>query len=119
MEIFNTLEEAQASGAETIVKDSETEYRCYMPGEIVRVEVPETITVPMRAFRKALVQVGLRQAVEDYVAAAPIEVRDDWATAPTVARDYPLIVAAGRALKQDDTAMDALFELAKQIEMTL
>ena len=115
MKTFKTEAEALASGAESIIRDGDV-WRCYMPGEIVRVEVPEAITVPMRAFRKALVQVGLRQAVEDYVAAAPIEVRDDWATAPTVARDYPLIVAAGRALKQDDTAMDALFELAKQID---
>ena len=118
MKTFKTEAKALASGAESIIRDGDI-WRCYMPGEIVRAEIPETITVPMRAFRKALVQVGLRQAVEDYVAAAPIEVRDDWATAPTVARDYPLIVAAGHALKQDEAAMDALFELAKQIEMTL
>ena len=111
----NSEKEALETGAESIIRDGDI-WRCYMPSEIVRAEIPETITVPMRAFRKALVQVGLRQAVEDYVAAAPIEVRDDWATAPTVARDYPLIVAAGHALKQDDTAMDALFELAKQID---
>ena len=36
METFNTLEEAQASGAETIIKDSDTSYRCYFAGEIER-----------------------------------------------------------------------------------
>ena len=36
MEIFNTLEEAQAAGAETIIKDAEDSYRCYFPGEIQR-----------------------------------------------------------------------------------
>jgi hypothetical protein len=75
--------------------------------------------VSMRAFRKALTQAGLRQAVEDYVATASIEVRDDWTTAQNVARDYPLIVAAGAALGQDDVAMDSLFALAKQIEAGL
>ena len=36
MKTFNTLEEAQASGAETIIKDSDTSYRCYFAGEIER-----------------------------------------------------------------------------------
>lgn len=91
-----------------------------MPGETQRPErPPEVPVVSMRAFRHALVQAGLRQAVEDYVNAAPIEVRDDWATAPTVARDNALIVAAGVALGQDNADMDALFALAVQIDATL
>lgn len=36
MKIFNTLEEAQAAGAETIIKDAEDSYRCYFPGEITK-----------------------------------------------------------------------------------
>ena len=40
METFNTLEEAQASGAETIIKDSDTSYRCYFAGEIERPAPP-------------------------------------------------------------------------------
>ena len=103
-----------------LYKDSETEIRCYAPGEIQRPEPPpEVPVVSMRAFRRALAQVGLRQAVEDYVAGAPIEVRDDWATAPNMRRDNEMILAAAAALKQDDAALDGLFALAQQIEATL
>ena len=34
MKTFATFEEAQAAGAETIIKDAEDSYRCYFPGEI-------------------------------------------------------------------------------------
>ena len=113
-------QEARALGAERIIRDSEDSYRCYMPGEIKAPDpVPEVPSVSMRAFRKALSQVGLRQAVEDYVAAAPIDVRDDWATAPSVRRDNALILAAADALKQDAAALDGLFALAGQIEAEL
>lgn len=118
MKTFKTEAKALASGAESIIRDGDI-WRCYMLGEIIHAEIQETIIVSMRAFRKALIQVGLRQAVEDYVAASSIEVKDDWATAPTVARDYPLIVAAGKALGQSDANMDTLFALAKQIESTM
>jgi hypothetical protein len=119
MIIAKTEPEALASGAESIIRDGNV-WRCYMPGEIQRPEPPpEVPVVSMRAFRRALAQVGLRQAVDDYVAAAPIEVRDDWATAQRVARNDPLIVAAGTALGQDDAAMDGLFAVAQQIEATL
>ena len=90
-----------------------------MPGEIQRPEPVEVPVVSMRAFRRALAQVGLRQAVEDYVAAAPIEVRDDWATAGTMHRDNAMIVAAGAALGKGDADLDGVFALAQQIEAAL
>ena len=115
-----TEQEARESGAERIIRDSEDSFRCYMPGEIqAPAPAPEVPSVSMRAFRKALSQAGLRQAVEDYVAGAPIEVRDDWATAQRVARDNALILAAAAALKQDAAALDGLFALAVQIEAEL
>ena len=116
-----SYEEARATGAETIIRDSDTEWRCYMPGEITRPEVAEAPDeeVSMLAFRHALTRIGLRKAVEDYVAAAPIEVRDEWTLRKTVRRHNELIVGAGKALGQSDEAMDALFGLAKQIEATL
>ena len=115
--IIKTSErEALKSGAEIMIRDAD-EYRCYMPGEIKPpAPAPEVPTVSMRAFRKALTRAGLRQAVEHYVAAAPIEVRDDWATASEVRRDNAMILAAAAALKQDATALDGLFTLAAQIE---
>lgn len=114
-----TEKEARESGAEVIVRDGDT-WRCYMPGEITHPDpVPETPSVSMRAFRKALSKAGLRQAVEDYVNAAALDVRDDWATASKVDRNNPLILAAAKALKQAPAAMDALFALAGQIEAAL
>ena len=116
MIIKTSEQEARKSGAETIIRDGDV-YRCYMPGEIKPpAPTPEVPTVAMRAFRKALTRAGLRQAVEDYVAAAPIDVRDDWATASEVRRDNAMIIAAATALKQDPAALDALFALAAQIE---
>lgn len=119
MIIKQTEQEALKSGAEIIIRDGDT-WRCYMAGEIqAPAPAPEVPTVSMRAFRKALTQAGLRQAVEDYISAAQIDVRDDWATAPEVRRDNEMILAAAAALKQDDTALDGLFALAAQIDLGL
>lgn len=79
----------------------------------------EVIEVSMRAFRRALVQIGLRNAVETYINAASIEVRDDWSTAPTMHRDNAIITAAATALGKGDADLDALFALAQQIEASL
>lgn len=121
MKIAKSQKEAEALNPEHIFKDSDTSYRCYMPGEIQRPEVAEAPEeeVSMLAFRHALTRIGLRKAVEDYVAAAPIEVRDEWTLRKTVRRHNELIVGAGKALGQSDEALDALFGLAKQIEATL
>ena len=121
MKIAISLEAAQAMKPEHIFKDSDTSYRCYMPGEIQRPEVADAPEeeVSMLAFRHALTRIGLRKSVDDYVAAAPIEVRDEWTLRKTVRRHNALIVGAGKALGQSDAAMDALFGLAKQIEATL
>ena len=118
--IIKTSEDAaRKSGAEIIIRDGDT-WRCYMPGEIKPpAPAPEVPTVAMRAFRKALTKAGLRQAVEDYVSTAPIDVRDDWATALEVRRDNAMILAAAASLNQDATALDGIFALAAQIEPEL
>lgn len=66
---------------------------------------------PLNAWdiRKALSAAGLRQAVEDYVAAAPLEVQDAWKFAAEFERNHPLILGAQQALGVTDEQMDALW----------
>ena len=59
MEIFNTLEEAQASGAEAIIKDSDSEYRCYFTGEIQHPAPPPPSPQEIIAQYTAAVQLRL------------------------------------------------------------
>lgn len=112
MKTFTTLEEAQAAGAETIIKDSETEYRCYMPGEIERPVLPEPIpSITPWQIRKALSAVGLRDQVEAAVAASSLEVKDGWQVATVFERHAPLIVEMAAALKLSSKEVDDLFKL--------
>ena len=69
---------------------------------------------PLQA-RRALAQAGLRQAVEDWVAAQPQDVRDAWDYATQIRRDDPLIVAAGAALSLTQAQVDELFVLAETL----
>lgn len=43
MKTYTSYAAAVAAGAETIIKDSDTEFRGYMPGEIQRPEPPQAI----------------------------------------------------------------------------
>ena len=120
METFNTLEEAQASGAETIVKDSDTSYRCYFAGEIERPVPPENPVPPEVTPLQALLaidQAGMSAAF------------DAWATDParTFAeksfinraavwrRDDPLMIAGATALGMSSAQLDQLFILAETL----
>lgn len=114
MKIVESFEEAVAIGAETIIKDGDTEYRCYMPGEIERpvVEaIPPVPTLSAWQIRKALNQMGLREAVEAAVAAGPQDAKDAWAYANEFERDHYLIESFAQALGKSDEDIDALFAL--------
>ena len=114
MQVVETYEEAVALGAETIIKDSDTEYRCYMPGEIERpvVEAPPPVpSITAWQIRKALNQMGLREAVEAAVAAGPQDAKDAWAYANEFERGHPLIESFAQALGKTDEDIDALFAL--------
>lgn len=75
--------------------------------------VPAPIrTVTPRQLRLALNAMGLRSAVETYVAAANQDVKDSWEYSTVFERDHPLLVAAGHALGKTDAEIDALFALA-------
>ena len=75
---------------------------------------PPTPVTP-RQIRLALTQLGLRQAVEDFVAAQDITVKDSWEYSTQFERNHPLILGAAQALEKSEADIDALFALARSI----
>lgn len=75
--------------------------------------VPEFVTA--NAARKALNAAGLRQAVEDAVAGASQDVKDDWEYAPTIRRHSPTVMALSVALGLSEAQLDALFIKAVEL----
>ena len=114
MKIVETYEKAVALGAETVIKDADDAYRCYMPGEIQRTVVEAPTPVPSITawqIRKALNQMGLREAVEAAVAAGSQDAKDAWQYANEFERTHPLIESFAQALGKSDEDIDALFAL--------
>jgi hypothetical protein len=112
MEIKTSWEAAQKSGAETIIKDSDAEYRCYMPGEIQRPVAPDPVPeISAWQMRKALSATGLRDQIETAVAGASQEIKDAWQYAASFDRNHPLVVQMVSALGLPDAQVDAVFEL--------
>lgn len=66
MKIVDSYEKAVALGAETIIKDADTEWRCYMPGEIQRpvVEAPPEPAVTDAQVVEFLRKAGLLEQIE-------------------------------------------------------
>lgn len=114
MKIVETFEKAVALGAETIVKDSDTEWRCYMPGEIQRpvVEAPPPVpSITAWQIRKALNQMGLREAVEAAVAAGPQDAKDAKRAEINAARDAAVVApvsALGHVWDADEHSQSLL-----------
>jgi hypothetical protein len=74
------------------------------------------ISVSAWQLRKALNQLGLRDAVESAVTASTNQdLKDGWAYAGTFNSDDPLVVTMGTALSQTPAQMYALFELASTL----
>ncbi|MCP3400401.1 hypothetical protein [Bradyrhizobium sp. CCGB20] len=78
------------------------------------VDAPPAPVTP-RQIRLALTQMGLRQAVEDYVKTQDISVQDSWNYATEFLRDNELIVACAGALGKTDGDLDVLFGLARTL----
>lgn len=76
--------------------------------------VPVTVVSP-RQIRLALNQMGLRSAVEAYVAAQGQDVQDSWAFTTAFSRTHPLLLGAAAALGKTDADIDALFTLAASL----
>ena len=60
--------------------------------------------------RKALSQFGLRDAVEQAMSAAPIDLQDSWHYASQFKRDDDVLLGAALALGLTDAQVDAMFE---------
>lgn len=85
---------------------------CELQAQPAQVIVP--ITVSPWQFRKALNQLGLRDAVEQAVAASGDQnIKDGWEFATFFIRNDPFVVSMGQALGKTDTEMDQLFALAQ------
>lgn len=73
------------------------------------------LPVTPRQIRLALSQMGLRGAVENFVAQQDITVQDSWSYATEFTRDNEFVLAAAQALGKTDTDLDALFALARSL----
>lgn len=117
MKIATSQKEAEAMKPEHIFKDSDTSYRCYFPGEIVRPVVPEN-PVPQ--------QVDALQGLKAIDAAGLSTAYEAWAGDPkrkflekafinraqTWRRDDPVLSAGAAALGLTGEQLDQLFVLA-------
>lgn len=84
-----------------------------LPCEAPSPAVPVSVTA--NAARKALNAAGLRQAVENAVAAASQDIKDDWEYAATIRRHSPTVMALSAALGLSDAQLDALFIHAEEL----
>lgn len=75
--------------------------------------VPFSVT-PLQ-IRKALRQIGLKAAVDGYLATLPEEVAEEWEYALEVRRDNPTLLAAADALGMTEAQADDLFRLAASL----
>ena len=75
--------------------------------------VPEVVTP--RQIRLALTQLGLRQTVEQAVAAGSQDLKDWWEYALDIERDHPLIEAMAQQLGITGEQVDGLFQLAASL----
>jgi hypothetical protein len=78
------------------------------------VDLPEVPVTP-RQIRLALTQMGLRSAIESYVASQDVTVQDSWNYATEFYRSNPLVAGAAQALNKNDAELDALFVLARSL----
>ena len=83
-------------------------------------EVNDHLTIPYSVYscnpwqiRKVLNQLGLRQAVEDAVAASTDQtMKDGWEFATEFRSDDPFVIGMGAALGKTQTEIDQLIQLA-------
>jgi hypothetical protein len=76
---------------------------------------PPPIVVTPRQIRLALNQLGLRAAVESYVAAADQDTKDTWEFATEFERENSMVAIAAEAMGKSPEEVDALFALAKSL----
>lgn len=117
MKTATSIEQAQSFGPGDIYKDSDTEYRWYAPGEIVRPE-PDANPVPQ--------EVTALQAMKALDAAGMSAAYEAWANAPERTflerafiqraahwlRSDPVLLSGATAIGISGAQLDDLFRLA-------
>lgn len=117
MKTATSIEQAQSFGPGDIYKDSDTDYRWYAPGEIVRPE-PEANPVPQ--------EVTALQAMKALDAAGMSAAYEAWANAPERTflerafinrathwlRSDPVLLSGAAAIGISAAQLDDLFRLA-------
>ena len=114
MKIARSKKEADSLGAEYIFKDADDIYRCYLPGEIVRIVVDAAppLIVSAWSFRKALNRLGLRAQVDAALVNADQDTKDGWAIATEYWSTDPIILTMTAVLGKTEAEMLQVFELA-------
>jgi hypothetical protein len=77
------------------------------------VVIPQSITP--RQIRLQLSAIGMRQAVEDYVATASLEIKDWWEFSLAYERNAPLLVEAATTLGMTSEQLDQFFIEANKL----
>jgi hypothetical protein len=81
--------------------------------DYLRAYIPQSITP--RQIRLQLSAIGMRQAVEDYVASASLEIKDWWEFSLAYERNAPLLVEAATGLEMTSEQLDQFFIEASQL----
>jgi hypothetical protein len=77
------------------------------------VVIPQSITP--RQIRLQLSAIGMRQAVEDYVASASLEIKDWWEFSLAYERNAPLLIEAATTLGMTGEQLDQFFIEANKL----
>lgn len=78
-----------------------------------KASIPTSITP--RQIRLQLSTIGMRQAVEDYVASASLEIKDWWEFSLAYERNAPLLVEAATTLGMTSEQLDQFFVEANKL----
>jgi hypothetical protein len=76
---------------------------------------PQPIIVSPRQIRQALTQTGLRDIVEQAVAAGDQDLKDWWEFSTQIESTHPAVIEMASVLSVTDEQLGALFELAKSL----
>ena len=79
---------------------------------LARQQYYDSSAITPRQARLALLNAGMLDAVEVWIATQPRAVQIEWAHANEIRRDWPPVVAFAAANEISDADLDALFELA-------
>jgi len=94
------------------ITDDEAQLIIDSSKKAIDVSIP---SISPRQIRQALTAAGLRQAVEDGVAAGSQDLKDWWEFSDSFERLHPEVIAFGVSLKKSDAELDALWALGDSL----